>query len=51
MDGYSEVTQEAVVRSRVFWVDWFHLTPHINLTLHPVNSTFNPFSPVYQEVR
>ncbi|KAK3854363.1 hypothetical protein Pcinc_039152 [Petrolisthes cinctipes] len=38
-----------MVRDRVFWVDWFHLTPHINLTLHPVNSSFNPFSPVYQE--
>ncbi|KAG0715252.1 Protein tweety [Chionoecetes opilio] len=34
---------------RVFWVEWFHNTPHVNLTLHPVNSTFNPFSPVYQE--
>ncbi|KAK8377256.1 hypothetical protein O3P69_013720 [Scylla paramamosain] len=42
------VVSEAVVQ-RVFWVEWFHSTPHINLTLHPVNSTFNPFSPVYQE--
>ncbi|KAB7496885.1 Protein tweety [Armadillidium nasatum] len=43
------VTSEAVIR-RVFWVEWFHRAPHINLTLQKVNSTFDPFSPVYQEV-
>ncbi|RXG71805.1 Protein tweety [Armadillidium vulgare] len=42
------VTSEAVIR-RVFWVEWFHRAPHINLTLQKVNSTFDPFSPVYQE--
>ncbi|XP_069161990.1 protein tweety isoform X3 [Procambarus clarkii] len=47
MEGYS-VVSEAVVQ-RVFWVDWFHHTPHINLTLHPVNDTFSPLSPIYQE--
>lgn len=47
MEGYS-VVSEAVFQ-RVFWVDWFHLAPHINLTLHSVNATFNPLSPVYQE--
>ncbi|XP_069970424.1 protein tweety isoform X2 [Penaeus vannamei] len=47
MEGYS-VVSEAVVQ-RVFWVDWFHNVPHINLTLHFVNSTFQPYSPVYQE--
>lgn len=47
MEGYSVVSE--AVRQRVFWVDWFHLTPHINLTFHPVNTTFNPLSPIYQE--
>ncbi|KAK7077304.1 Protein tweety, partial [Halocaridina rubra] len=47
MEGYSVISE--TVAQRVFWVDWFHFTPHINLTLHSVNSTFNPFSPVYQE--
>ncbi|XP_071551912.1 protein tweety isoform X2 [Panulirus ornatus] len=47
MEGYSVVSE--AVRQRVFWVDWFHLTPHINLTFHPVNATFNPLSPIYQE--
>ncbi|XP_066938658.1 protein tweety-like isoform X3 [Macrobrachium rosenbergii] len=46
-EGYS-VTSEAVLQ-HVFWVDWFHKAPHINLTLHFVNATFDPLSPVYQE--
>ena len=48
-DYHTAVLSEAVIR-RVFWVHWFHKTPHINLTLQRVNSTFDPLSPVYQEV-
>jgi len=48
MAGYPGVAAEGMVQ-RVFWVHWFHHTPHINLTLQFVNSTFDPSSPVYQE--
>lgn len=34
-----------------FLVELLHSVPHINITLHRVNDTFNPSSTVYIEVR
>lgn len=31
--------------------EWFHIVPHVDIGFAPVNSTFDPSSNVYLEVR
>ena len=50
--GYSPHPDDDYHRtfSMSFFVKYFRYIPHINLTFNRVNDTFNPKSPVYQEV-
>uniref|UniRef100_A0A182VRQ5 Protein tweety homolog n=1 Tax=Anopheles minimus TaxID=112268 RepID=A0A182VRQ5_9DIPT len=47
---YGNVVMEHHQPAPSFLVQLLHSVPHINITLHRVNDTFNPNSTVYTEV-
>uniref|UniRef100_A0A8W7PTB5 Protein tweety homolog n=1 Tax=Anopheles coluzzii TaxID=1518534 RepID=A0A8W7PTB5_ANOCL len=48
---YGNVIMEHHQPAPSFLVQLLHSVPHINITLHRVNDTFNPNSTVYTETR
>ena len=49
MEMTNSHSQMQIAYEVTLWSEWFHSAPHVNITFHHVNETFNPQSDLYKE--